>query len=74
MLVEMPGSTVKKRRGNFGRNRALSPEREAELVAEYLAGIKDMQTLQADYGVSHQTIYNAVDRAPEKVRRTRRAS
>lgn len=62
----MPSSPVKKRRGHVGRNRALSPEDEAAMVAEYFAGQKDVKQIAEDYGVSTQTLYNAVDRADEK--------
>ena len=65
----MQGAPIKKRRGNVGRNRALTPEREAQMVAEYLTGDKDVRALAAEFGVSHQTVYNAVDRAPDKQRR-----
>lgn len=70
----MPEPPIKKRRGNLGRNRALTPEKEAEMVAAYFAGEKDVRQIATEFGVSHQTLYNAVDRAPERVRRARRAS
>ncbi|MCH8978308.1 MAG: hypothetical protein IH945_03580 [Armatimonadetes bacterium] len=51
-----------------GRARKLTPQEEAEMVADYHEHRGPVGTIKvvADwYGVSHQTVYNAVDRDQE---------
>ena len=58
-VVQRTASTVR----TVGRRRKLTPEEEANMVADYHDNNGTVKEISHRYEVSHQTVYNAVERA-----------